>query len=204
MKRRVTMPKRRKTARRKARRGPASPAMRRKKPVPFWMVMAAVLVVIGGAYLYLSNRPTGKAPLDYAEEEVVRGNPIHAVHEMRAGPPIPFLPKDQPQPRIVVPESTYDFGRVGPTSVVRYRFPVRNTGEAPLTISRAYTTCGCTTADFTARVIPPGKVALVTLTFDAGIHDARGQNVRRGVIIENNDRRQPKAEVWTRASVSWY
>ena len=76
-----------------------------------------------------------------------------------------------------------------------------NTGEAPLTISRAYTTCGCTTAEITARTIPPGKVASVTLTFDAGFHETAGQTVRRGLIIENNDPRNPKAEIWIQATV---
>lgn len=190
--------------RRKARREPGPAAAPRRKPVRFWMVMAAVLVVAGGAYLYLSGQWVDQPPRDYAEEEVVHGKSFRAVHEMGGGPPIPFLPKDEPQPQIVVPEGIYDFGRIGPTAVVKYRFAVRNTGAAPLTISRAYTTCGCTTADFTARVIPPGKVALVTLTFDAGFHDTRGKGVRRGVIIENNDRRQSRAEIWTRASVSSY
>ena len=94
---------------------------------------------------------------------------------MRAGPPIPFLPADQPQPKIILPDSHHDFGQVGAKAVVKRKFLVCNEGEAPLTISRAYTTCGCTVADFTARVIPPGKAALITLVFDAGFHDVRGQ-----------------------------
>lgn len=198
------MTKRNKTVRRKVQRQPAPPAAWRKRFVRIWTGMAVVLAVIGGAYLYLSQTSAEQAPLEYAPQDVVRDRPIHAVHEMGTGPPIPFLPKDQPQPKIVVPDGVHDFGRIGATAVVKYRFAVRNVGDAPLTISRAYTTCGCTTADFTARVIPPGKLALVTLTFDAGFHDTRGQRVRRGVIIENNDRRQRKAEVWTQALVSSY
>ena len=178
-------------------------AKKEKKPVPFWMVMVGLAAMLGGAYFYLSGESEAYQPLKYSEDEVVREKPIHAVHEMGGGPPIPFLAKDKPQPKIVVPEGTYNFGNIGPKAKVEYRFAVRNEGEAPLTISRAYTTCGCTTADFTARVIPPGKLALVTLTFDAGFHDTRGQQVRRAVIIENNDRNNAKAEVWTRASVSY-
>ena len=198
------MPKSKKTMRRKARGKLPPPAVRKRKLVFFWMVSTIVLAVVGGAYLYVSYISAEQAPLDYVNEDVVHDRPIHAIHEMQPGPPIPFLPKDGPQPRIVLPEGTFDFGRIAPTAVVKYRFVVRNTGDAPLTISRAYTTCGCTTADFTARVIPPGKVALVTLIFDAGFHDTRGQQVRRGVVIENNDRRQPQAKVWTQASVSSY
>ena len=71
-----------------------------------------------------------------------------------------------------------------------------------MTISRAYTTCGCTIADFTATVIPPGGHSIMTLVFDAGFHDAAGQSVRRGVLIENNDPDLPQLEIWIEANVS--
>lgn len=169
----------------------------RRKRASLVAVTAAVLGVAGAAYFYL----TSEATPNYAPEEVVYDRPIHAVHEMRPGPPIPFLPGGQRQPKIVLPDNTYDFGRIGARAVVKRQFVIRNAGEAPLTISRAYTTCGCTTADLTASVIPPGKVALATLTFDAGFHDTSGQNVRRGLIIENNDPSQSEAAIWIRASV---
>jgi len=71
-----------------------------------------------------------------------------------------------------------------------------------LTISRAFTTCGCTTAEITARVIPPKKVALARVRVDMGYHDTRGQDVRRGLIIESNDREDQRTEVWVHASAS--
>src|SRR5690606_38916554 len=100
------------------------------------------------------------------------------------------------------PESFYDFGRIGPQEVVEQTFVIRNEGQAPLTISRAYTTCGCTTAAFSASIIPPGKVATVRVIFDAGYHDAAGQTVRRGIIIENNDPDQSQTEIWVQAAVN--
>jgi hypothetical protein len=39
------------------------------------------------------------------------------------------------------------------------------------------------------------------MNFDAGFHDARGQTVRRGIIIENNDPTNPQIELWAQASV---
>ncbi|MDH3594510.1 MAG: DUF1573 domain-containing protein [Rhodospirillales bacterium] len=167
-----------------------------------WIIIAVLLLAGGGFFVWAETEPAAPVALEYAEEDMARDRPFRAIHEMRAGPPIPFLPADQPQPKIVVPSSYYDFGQIGAKAVVKRTFLVRNEGDAPLTISRAYTTCGCTVADFTARVIPPGKAALVTLILDAGFHDVRGQTVKRGIIIENNDRRKSKAEIWTRASVA--
>ncbi len=139
----------------------------------------------------------------YAPEDLIYGASISALHEMGPSPGVRFLPKDQPQPRIVVPAGVHDFGSLGPKDIVTQTFVIRNSGAAPLVISRAYTTCGCTTAEITARVIPPGKAVLATLKFDAGFHDARGKRVKRGLIIESNDSRLWKAEIWTRAAIRW-
>lgn len=158
------------------------------------LIVAAVISLRRGD----SVEPTS---FDYGPEDISYDKPIRAIHEMEAGPPIPFLPKNVPQPQIEMNEVFHDFGSVGATEVITREFGIANMGEASLTISRAYTTCGCTTADFTSAVIPPGKVSVVTLRFDAGFHDTGGKTVRRGIIIENNDPDRPQAEYWVEASV---
>ncbi len=185
---------------------------RRRRRQGAWIrglvITGAVLLAMAALGLILSSTGRGaSAAIDYGPEDVSYERPILAVHEMdmpgmSMSPPIPFLPEGGPQPRIAVPETFYDFKTVGPTEVVRKEFVVANVGEAPLTISRAYTTCDCTTAEFTATVIPPGKVSLVTVIFDAGFHDVRGTTVRRGVIIENNDPKNSQVEIWIQAAVT--
>ncbi len=172
------------------------------------IIQVAVMGIIGlllvslGAFL-VWNSSAGQIFLDYSPQDVSRENPLHAIHEM--DPPsldsIPFIPKDSPQPRIEIQKTFHNFGSIDPEEVVEQEFVIFNAGEGPLTISRAYTTCGCTTANFTSTVIPPGKVSIMTLRFDAGYHDTRGQSVRRGVIIENNDPNNPQMEIWAEASV---
>jgi hypothetical protein len=157
-----------------------------------------LLVAFAGWSLWKGQQPVD---IDYAPEDIAYDLPMHAVHEMGDGPPIPFLASSEPQPQIEISERYYDFGSIGPTEVVTREFIIANTGDAPLTVSRAYTTCGCTTADFTSAIIPPGKVSIMTLYLDTGFHDVRGQTVRRGVIIENNDPKQSAAEIWIQASV---
>lgn len=170
------------------------------------MIFAGLAVLIAAGFL-ISNSIQAKprvVDFEYTEADIEYGEPIHAIHEMTGAAldDISFLPKDGPQPQIAVSETTHGFGVVGANEVVTYDFIIKNVGEAPLTINRAYTTCGCTTADFTASVIPPGKVAIMKLVFDAGYHDLSGQSVRRGVIIETNDPNVPSLELWVSAKVA--
>jgi hypothetical protein len=160
---------------------------------------AAVLMVLA---MLVARRPASAILPVVGDGEIVTGNRITAMHTMGNSPRIPFLPPGDPQPKISVPETFYDFGRVGAQDVVSRTFLVRNTGEGPLTISHAYTTCGCTTAEISADVIPPGKAVTVELRFDAGFHDSAGQTVRRGIILESNDPDQPQAEIWVQADVA--
>jgi hypothetical protein len=174
---------------------------RRKSRLSLVIGSAGILLLIAALVAYL-QQPSAGGSTAYAEADVSHEGPFLAQHEMGDGPPIPFLPAAGPQPSIAVPETRYDFGRIGPQDVVERTFILRNNGEAPLTISRAYTTCGCTTAEFSASIIPPGKVATVKVIFDAGFHDTAGQTVRRGIIIENNDPNQSQAEIWIQAAVN--
>lgn len=166
-------------------------------------VVFAGLLLIGASVFWIINSRPAQAARDYHPDDVVYEQPLFAVHEMTPLnlASIPFLPQDGPQPKIALSEVYYNFGSIGLNDVVTREFVIANQGDAPLTISRAYTTCGCTTAEFTGAVIPPGKVAIMKLIFDAGFHDAGGQTVRRGVIIESNDPRNPQTEVWVQASV---
>jgi len=174
---------------------------KKQKWIPIAVLVIGVILVGMGVISYTSGSSVG-ASTEYYPDDVAHDQPILAIHEMNEGPPIPYLPDNEPQPDIVVPEKSYNFGVIGAQDVVKRTFIVRNVGEAPLTISRVYTTCGCTTAEVSASIIPPGKVATINVIFDAGFHDdAAGQTVRRGVIIENNDPNQSKAEIWVQASV---
>ena len=104
-------------------------------------------------------------------------------------------------PSASLPVTFFDFGKIPASGAVQHDFLLRNQGDAPLLIRQAYTTCGCTIADFSASVIPPGKASRVTVSFDPGFHPMGGLTVRRGLIIESNDPLHPQVEIWIQASV---
>jgi hypothetical protein len=175
----------------------------KQRMLPIMILIALGLILLGAAWYFVAYFWSAQASIEYTPNDISYNQPIKAVHEMGGSrlDSVSFLPKDGPQPRIELSEDFHNFGSVGSSDVVDHAFVIANRGEAPLTISRAYTTCGCTTAEFSASVIPPGKVSIVTMVYDAGFHDARGQTVRRGIIIENNDPRNPQVEVWAQATV---
>ncbi|MBE3143830.1 MAG: DUF1573 domain-containing protein, partial [Planctomycetes bacterium] len=148
---------------------------------------------------------TTSSKIRYTPADVVYGEKLHAVHAMglsnnsQISSPSPASSVVKPEMRLS--EKYYDFGEVNAYQVLTRTFVIANSGQSPLVIQRAYTTCGCTMADFTATEIPPGKVVLMTLQFDTGYHDMRDTTVRRGVMIETNDPDHPTQEIWIQASV---
>lgn len=148
---------------------------------------------------------TTSSKIQYTPADVVYGEKLHAVHAMglnnnsQISSPSPASSVVKPEMRLS--EKYYDFGDVNPQQILTRTFVIANSGQSPLVIEGAYTTCGCTIADFTAAEIPPGKVVLMTLQFDPGYHDMRGTTVRRGVMIETNDYDHPIQEIWIQASV---
>ena len=175
----------------------------RNKTILVIGIVIGLVVLVGGIVRLFELTQPGKVKAEFNSEDIVQDQPFLAVHEMVAFDPnsIPFLPEDGPQPKIAFSEIDYDFGVIGLRDVVSKAFIIANTGDAPLTISRAYTTCGCTTVEISSRVIPPGKAVTANLIFDAGYHETGGQTVRRGLILETNDPKFPRSEIWTRATV---
>lgn len=158
----------------------------------FWVVgIGAVFLVLGTAIFLADQQRASGAVLPSVEEltiedGVVKGDLTLGKHEMGASivPTAPIPPEGPP--KLVLAEHFYDFGTIPATNPVEHTFPVRNEGKGTLTISRVYTTCGCTTAELSSRVIPPGKVATLKVVYDPAFHEVTGE-VRRSVILEHND-----------------
>lgn len=157
----------------------------------------AVAILVGGEAVWSGSRPPR-----YAEKDVVREKPLQAEHGLPSNAHIFMDWNSQKQtPRMVIPAAYHDFGEIGTRQPVEWVFAVQNQGNTPLIIQRAYTTCDCTTAEFSSSVIPPGKTSLVILRFDPGMHSFPGATVRRGLIFDTNDPDHLQGEIWIQARI---
>ena len=181
--------------------------LHRNRKLRIAILVAAGLCVAILIYIWPSLPRSDVRNIQYSPGDIVYSHPLQAVHNMSAinstvFPNISTANADpNPVPEIVISEHYYDFGVIDSFQVLTRTFVIANHGLVPLVILNAYTTCGCTVADFTTTEIPPGKVALMTIRFDPAFHDLRGATVRRGVIFSTNDPIHPLQEVWIQASV---
>ncbi len=71
-------------------------------------------------------------------------------------------------PEITFEATNYDFGDIKQGDVVEHVFEFENTGNQPLIISNATTTCGCTASEYKrGEPIAPGATSQIKVKFDS-------------------------------------
>ncbi|MGB3343955.1 MAG: DUF1573 domain-containing protein [Aequorivita sp.] len=85
-------------------------------------------------------------------------------------------------PVITFEESQFDFGTIAQGTNVEHIFKFKNTGDAPLMIVDAKSSCGCTVPQYTKEAISPGAEGQMLVKFNGS-----GQNqVSKTVTITTN------------------
>jgi hypothetical protein len=99
--------------------------------------------------------------------------------------PITIALTNYPQQYAVfsVADTTHDFGTVEEGKVVKYDFRFRNTGQKPLIISQASSTCGCTVPKFPKKPIAPGEVGYLHVVFNRA---GKSGKQLKPIFIEEN------------------
>jgi hypothetical protein len=101
-------------------------------------------------------------------------------------------------PRLDCPEPEFAFGARDETDTVTHTFVIRNTGDAPLEITRLRPACGCTVARMDAPRIPPegeGRLS-ATLTLKG-----RSGPQRKSIRVHSNDPDNPVTTLWLTGTV---
>ena len=91
-------------------------------------------------------------------------------------------------PRLAVQQADFDFGRVFAGQKVEHVFSFRNRGDTPLHIAKVRTSCGCTAALVSAKVVPPGGRGQVRASFDSSRFHGP---VHKMIFLYTDDRSHP-------------
>lgn len=99
----------------------------------------------------------------------------------KANRPVPAV---KPVAKIYWKDVEHDFGVVRRGKVVTYTFDFTNIGKIPYEIEEIEGSCGCTVADYTKGVIPPGGKGKVVVTFNSA--GKEGDNTELVTVVGNS------------------
>ncbi len=102
------------------------------------------------------------------------------------------------QPRIELDQADFDFGRIFQGEKVARTFRFQNAGDAPLSIDRVRSSCGCTVPRLSAELVAPGDVAEVEAVFDSSRFKGR---VVKTIYLYTNDPQQEVVQLTLRGVV---
>ncbi len=88
-----------------------------------------------------------------------------------------------PVTKIEVVKAEYDFGVIMQGEKAQHIYKIKNVGNAPLVISKAKGSCGCTVPKWPKDPIPPGEIAEIDVVFNS--RGKRGKQAKRITITAN-------------------
>lgn len=101
-------------------------------------------------------------------------------------------------PRIVVEPASFDFGKAVQNKTLQKEFSIRNFGSEDLVIENVSTTCGCTAALLSDKVVKPGSTTPLRVSLETRTYSGK---VERKVLIRSNDPETTLAEVKVEVTV---
>jgi len=87
-------------------------------------------------------------------------------------------------PKIVVEQSTYDFGKVKSGTLIKFNFVIKNEGKQVLIIRKVKASCGCTATKPASTQIKKGKSTEIAVEFNTS--GRRGRQHKTITIITND------------------
>jgi len=82
-------------------------------------------------------------------------------------------------------ETSHDFGKIKQNDPAGVTFTMKNSGAAPVVITAAKSSCGCTVAEFTKEPVKPGESGIVKATYNSARVGTFSKTVT--VTIEGQD-----------------
>lgn len=96
-------------------------------------------------------------------------------------------------PEMAFEEETFDFGNIPQGTPVEHVFTFKNTGQAPLVITNATSTCGCTVPTYPKNTsIAPGDTGEMTVKFNGS---GQGQVTKTVTVSANTETGTQKLDI---------
>ncbi|MCW8311595.1 DUF1573 domain-containing protein [Sphingobacterium thalpophilum] len=80
-------------------------------------------------------------------------------------------------------EPAFDFGQVKEGAQVKHTFILKNTGDAPVILSKVTASCGCTQPEFSKSPILPGATSEIHVTFNSEGQVGKQQKI---ITVQSN------------------
>ncbi len=93
------------------------------------------------------------------------------------------IDKEHPA-KMTFKDTIYDFGTIAHGEVITHEFEFTNTGESPLIIVDAKSSCGCTIPSWPKEAIMPGESGSIKVKFDS--NNKKGLDINKTVNIAAN------------------
>ena len=94
-------------------------------------------------------------------------------------------------------EINHDFGKINQGAKVTHEFEFTNTGTAPLIISNASASCGCTVPEYSKAPVAPGGRGIIKVVFDS----AGKTGMQHKVISLTTNANPPLTEIYMTGEV---
>lgn len=97
-------------------------------------------------------------------------------------------PENAEEPKVVFSETQFDFGFVQEGKVVEHTFKFKNEGKKDLEIKDIRTSCGCTAALVSQKLLKPGEEGTIRIEFDSSNRFGR---LSRTITVTTNELEAP-------------
>lgn len=121
--------------------------------------MRKLVFVLAGAMLAGLTACNDNAASKIKKEEAQESQETATNVDMAVG--------DQGTPVFAFNQEAHDFGQINEGTKAEHDFSFTNTGDAPLIISNAKGSCGCTVPQWPREPIAPGETGVIHVVFDS-------------------------------------
>jgi hypothetical protein len=94
--------------------------------------------------------------------------------------------------------TAFDFGSIPGNSKVEHDFMLSNKGKTDLYVRKVSASCGCTVAQPSKTIIPPGDSTVIKVTYNTQGHSGAD---KKAITVITNDPRKPKSILWIKTLV---